>query len=182
MEHEKILKKIIPLLENLGIDYMLTGGLAVSMWGRPRSTADIDIVLEIQPKDKKIIFNLFKKDFYISEEALDAAISKHSQFNIIDFESGSKVDFYVRGKDNYEQKRFQRKKRQNILGIDVNLISPDDLILIKLLWYKEGGSTRHLEDAESILKISKIDIEYIKQWAKRQNTIKIFDDLYKNSI
>lgn len=179
MDHEKILKKIIPLLETAGINYMLTGGLAVSMWGRPRSTADIDIVIEIEPKDKKNIFNLFKKDFYISEEALDMAISKQSQFNIIDFESGSKVDFYVRGNDSYEQNRFKRKKRQNILDIDMNLISPEDLILIKLLWYKESGSTRHLEDNESILKISKVDIEYIKKWAKQQDTIEIFNELYK---
>lgn len=60
---------------------------------------------------------------------------------------------------------------------EFNFISPEDLILSKLIWYKESQSSRHLEDITSILKISKPNLNYIKKWAKKQSTIKILEDL-----
>lgn len=179
MELPSLLKLVVSRLEKIEIPYMLTGGLAVSFWGLPRTTHDIDVIIEAQGKDKDKIINIFKKDFYISEEAITQAIEQKFTFNIIHFKSGLKIDFWLVKKDPYRISEFKRRLKKKIFGKDIFIISPEDLILSKLLWYKESESTRHLEDVQSILKISKVDLSYIKNWAKKQSTIKIFNKILR---
>ncbi|MEK7635696.1 MAG: DUF6036 family nucleotidyltransferase [Patescibacteria group bacterium] len=179
MFEEEVFKKVINLLSKYNIPYMLTGGLAVTVWGRARSTLDIDIVLDIKKDDIKRLANAFQKDFHIDEETIEMALDKKISFNAIDRETNTTIDCYLVGNNKYEAGRFQRKIIRNMLGIKVNVISPEDLILIKLQWYKNSGSTRHLEDAESILKITEVDLEYIKDWAEQQTTKEILENLLK---
>jgi len=179
MFEELLFKKVIGLLDKNNIPYMVTGGLAVSVWGRVRSTLDIDIVLGIKRKDIESLVKIFQKDFYIDAKAVEMALLKNLSFNVIDFETNTKIDFYVVGNDDYEEERFRRKIIKDILGLKVSVISPEDLILIKLLWYKNSDSRRHLEDAESILKISPVDLEYLKKWAKKQDTLGILEEILK---
>jgi len=179
MFEELLFKKVIGLLDKNNIPYMVTGGLAVSVWGRVRSTLDIDIVLGIKRKDIESLVKIFQKDFYIDAKAVEMALLKNLSFNVIDFETNTKIDFYVVGNDDYEEERFRRKIIKDILGLKVSVISPEDLILIKLLWYKNSDSRSHLEDAESILKISPVDLEYLKKWAKKQDTLGILEEILK---
>ncbi|MBI5306424.1 hypothetical protein HZB04_02480 [Candidatus Wolfebacteria bacterium] len=183
MFEEDVFKKVINLLNGNNIPYMLTGGLAVTVWGRARSTLDIDIVLDIKKVNIKKLTNAFQKEnFYIDEEAVEMALDKKFSFNAIDKETNTTIDCYLIGNNKYEAGRFQRKIIKNIVGIKVSVISPEDLVLIKLQWHKDSGSTRHLEDAESILKISKVDLKYIKEWAGKQETINILKKLLKKII
>lgn len=182
MFEEIVFKKVINLLNKHNIPYMLTGGLAVTVWGRARSTLDIDIVLDIKKNDVAKLASAFKnKNFYIDEEAIKMALDKNLSFNAIDFKTNTTIDCYLVGDNEYEEKRFQRKIIKNIVGIKVNIVSPEDLILIKLLWYKDSNSTRHLEDAESILKITDVDLKYIKEWAAKQSTLQIFNKISTNN-
>ncbi len=183
MFEEKLFKKVISRLKKESISYMLTGGLAVSVWGRPRSTLDIDIVIDLKEKDKSKVIKIFKKDFYIDEKTVDLALSKSFFFNIIDFESNVKVDFYLLKQNDYEKIKFKRRRRRKILGMNIDIISPEDLVLIKLKWHKESDSSRHLEDTESILKIQKkLDWAYLKKWAEIHSTIKILESLKKKIL
>lgn len=179
MDLISLLKLVVNKLDRLKIPYMLTGGLAVSFWGLPRTTHDIDIVIEVSKEDKEKIVNIFKKDFYISEEAVKQAIERRFTFNIVHYKSGVKVDFWLTKKDHHKIFEFQRKLKKKIFGKEIYIISPEDLILEKLLWYKESQSTRHLEDIEGILKISKVDLNYIKNWAEQQSTIATLNGLMK---
>lgn len=177
---EQLLIKIAQILEGLDIPYMVTGGFAVAVWGRPRFTADIDIVIELAPKN---IFQLTKallaidKDVYVSQEAMEDALERKGEFNFIHPASGLKVDFWV--EKDFESAKLKRRISKKIDGQKIYFISPEDLILSKLIWYKDSQSTRHLEDIESILKISKVDVKYIENWASRQSTSDILKDLRK---
>jgi len=175
-----LFKIVADRLEKLKIPYLLTGGLAVSFWGLPRTTHDIDIVIKAKKEDKEKIVDSFKKDFYISEEAVSQAIEEKFTFNIIHYKAGIKIDFWLSREDSLGISEFKRRKKKKILGKEIYIISPEDLILEKLLWYKESESTRHLEDIESILKISKVDMDYIKKWSTKQSTIKILNKIIKN--
>ena len=178
MVEEKLFKKVINRLKKFDIPYMLTGGLAVTIWGRLRSTLDIDIVINLKERDRHKIIEAFKKDFYVDEEDLDLAYFKNLSFNIINLKTIEKIDFYfTKEDDEYERIKFNRRKTKKILGIKIDVISPEDLILTKLIWYKESNSTRHLEDALSVLKISKVNLEYIKKWASRCSIKKILEEL-----
>ncbi|HAM96129.1 TPA: hypothetical protein DCP13_01665 [Candidatus Azambacteria bacterium] len=177
---EKLLLKVAPILEALNISYFVTGGFAVSVWGRPRATFDIDIVVKlIEPKVDSLARALRKisEAGYISEYAAREAIERKSEFNFIDPETGLKVDFWITKGDEKSTMEFKRRITKKINNQEIYFISPEDLILSKLEWYKQTESSRHLEDIESTLKISKVDVKYIKKWAEKQSTLKIFENL-----
>ncbi len=164
-------------LDKAGIKYMLSGGLAVSYWGFPRTTHDIDIVIKAKEKDKDKIIKLFEKDFYVSPKAVEQAIENNFTFNIIHQKSGLKIDFWLLKKGRFGESEFKRRLKKKVFKQALYIISPEDLILCKLLGFKETNSSRRLKDAKSILQTSKVDLKYIKNWAKKQSTIKILNEI-----
>lgn len=179
MEIEDLLAQIAKILDKLKIPYAITGGMAVSVWGRPRSTADIDIVVELMPKNtaalaKKLL--AIDKDVYVSEDAINEALKQKGEFNFIHPQSQLKVDFWI-VKDAFNKQEIQRAIPKNFEEYDIRFISPEDLILSKLLWYKESESTRQLEDIKSVLAISKVNLKYIKNWAAKQDTLEVLEKL-----
>lgn len=183
MEAENILKRIGKILSDLKITYLITGGIAVAAFGRVRATHDIDIVVEIKEKEINPLATAFRKMFkggYADEEMMKDALQNEGQFNFIDPNTGFKIDFWIQKNDEFSESEFSRKKIKIIDKQKLYFISPEDLILRKLLWYKLGDGSKHLEDADSIFKFSKnIDVNYIKKWAEKQETNKILEDLLK---
>lgn len=180
-----LLVKIAKILKRLKIPYLVTGGIAVLVWGRPRFTADIDIVVELKPEIVDKLEKALKeisKISYIDKDSIQQALFEQGEFNFIDGETGVKVDFWILKKnDLFDASRFKRRKIKKILNEKVYFSSPEDLILIKLKWFKNSSSSRQLEDVESILKISgpKLDIKYLKNWAKILGVLKTFENLLK---
>ena len=179
---EKLLLKVIPVLDELKIDYFVTGSFAVSVWGRPRATFDIDIVVNLlEPKVKPLAAALKKisKFGYVDEETAREALNTKGEFNFIDPETGIKVDFWAVSGDEKTKLQFKRRVAKKIDKQKVYFVSPEDLILSKLLWYKKSQSTRHLEDIESVLKISKMDKKYLKNWAGKLDVAEIWARIQK---
>ncbi len=179
---EKLLISITGILDQVNIPYFITGGFAISLWGRPRATFDIDIVIELlEPKIDvlaKALRHLYQVG-YIDEAMAKSAIHHSGEFNFIDGATGLKVDFFVAKKDELSALKFKRRIAKKINHQSIYFISPEDLILSKLEWHKQGESTRQLEDIESILKISgdKLDHQYLKSWAKRLGVLDILNKL-----
>ena len=176
-----LLVKIAQILERLGIPYIITGGMAVFVWGRPRYTADIDTVIELQTeKTETLAKELMKlgETGYVSIDAIAQAIRTGGEFNFIDGNTGMKVDFWISKNDEFSKSQFERRVPQNILGTAVYFISPEDLILAKLRWNQLTPSSRQLEDVASIFTISRdrLNQEYLSKWAK---TLGLFELLSK---
>lgn len=181
-DQEKLLIKVAKILGDLKIKYFITGGFCVSVWGRPRATFDIDIIVKlVEPQAFSLTKALLEisKAGYADEDMIKDAIRNNGEFNFIDPNSGLKVDFWVAEERSSKPPEFENRKLKNIRGQDVYFASPEDLILSKLQWFKDTQSTRHLEDAESVLKISsqKLNMEYLKQWAERLEVSDILNNL-----
>jgi len=178
MEQEELLQKIGRILEKLKIPYFITGGIAVAVWGRPRFTADIDLVVQLVPqKLDKLADALLKidKDVYLDKKAMQEALRNQKEFNFIHPASGMKVDFWIFKNEPFERIRLKRRVAKKINNQKIYFISPEDLVISKLLWYKKSGSSRHLEDVESILKISKINLKYLKRWLEYFDVLPIIE-------
>lgn len=181
MTPEQLLCKIAKILENLDIPYIVTGGFAVAVLAKPRYTADIDIVIELVPQKVRQLSKellAIDKAVYVSEEAMRDAIEHKGEFNFIHPQTGLKVDFWAK---RYPFERLKRAVVKKINGQKIKFISPEDLILSKLIWYKEGQGAKQLEDIKSILKISKPDLNYIKRWAIRQSTLEILNEIMEKN-
>jgi hypothetical protein len=114
---------------------------------------------------------------YFDKKIAQEAIDNKGEFNFIDGDTGVKIDFWVLSDDAFDLSRLKRRKIKKISGESVYFSSPEDLILIKLKWYKKSPISRQIEDAESILKISgkEIDFKYLKKWAKKLGVLKILN-------
>jgi hypothetical protein len=185
MTPEELLKKISDILGDLKIPYAVTGGFAISVWGKPRYTADIDIIVElleknIKPLAKKLLE--IDRNVYADEDMIRDALVHHSEFNFIHPDTGLKVDFFVMGDTSYNKLKIKRAILQDIYGTNAYFVSPEDLILSKLLWSKESGSWKQKEDIKTVLKNPKIklDFAYLNNWAEKQETLEILNELLKN--
>lgn len=174
---------VAKILNSLKIPYAITGGYAVSVWGRVRSTLDIDIIVEI-PLTKKgdLVKALLQVSElgYVDDEMVTRAIERKGEFNFIHIESGIKVDFWVIGDDAFSRSKIKRRKAKIIQGHKIYFLSPEDLILSKLLWSKLSESELQLGDVESILRIQKkLDRRYLDKWSKIHYTAEILNKLWK---
>lgn len=177
---EELLCLVAKILDELAIPYLITGGMAVAVWAKPRFTWDIDIVIELLPEKLPLLAQkllAIDKDVYVSREAMRNALENKGEFNFIHPQTGLKVDFWVLKDDSFDKNRIKNPVKKIIDGQAVNFISPEDLILSKLLWHKISPSDKQTEDIKSVLRISKVDIAYIKQWALKQGTLDIFNHI-----
>lgn len=171
MTEEDVLLEVLETLIEIKIPYALTGGLAVSFYGNPRSTHDFDLIVQI-PHDPKMIKKLlavFGKDYYISEEGIIDALLHKTMFNIIHHETGLKIDFWILKGDAYDHEAFLCRKQKKLMGKDIFILSAEDMIINKLLWYKVSEIYKHLNDAKGIYRIQgdKLDQKYLTEWADR---------------
>jgi len=183
MELHDLLKYVVEAFENLGFDYLITGSIASIYYGEPRFTNDIDIVANIREKHIKGLLQRFPADrFYLSEDAARDAIARRSQFNIIHPFSGIKIDVIVGKDDEFDKSRFKRKKRISpVQDTLANLASPEDVIIMKMRYYKEGESEKHLRDIAGMMKITGdlVDRAYIEQWVHRLGLMEIWEAILK---
>ncbi len=183
IDPKRLLVNIARILNRLKIPYIVTGGIAVLVWGRPRFTADIDIVVELKESDiDRLERNLLKigKSGYVDIDLMRDALKNKSEFNFIDGETGVKVDFWLlKEGDSFDAVRMKRRVSKKIFGEKVYFSSAEDLILMKLSWYKISPSERHLDDVKSIFSISgnKLDMKYLNKWAKKLDVLKILNKL-----
>ena len=179
MELFELLQKIVEVLEHLQIPYLVTGSVAAMAYGEPRLTNDIDIVAAIEERNIADLLEAFPSDeFYINEDTAREAILHHGQFNIIHPASGLKVDIIIKQDTPFDRSRFTRVRRiYPAESYQANFAAPEDVIIKKMEYYKEGGSEKHLRDITGILKISgeMVDWDYITEWAKRLDLTEVWD-------
>src|SRR5947209_15972554 len=82
---QEFLKDVIRRLESLGIPYAITGSIASNLWGTPRTTHDVDVVVVLSTADVQRITAAFADHYYVSEAAVADAVARRSMFNVIDF-------------------------------------------------------------------------------------------------
>jgi len=168
MLQPKLLIKVLDLLHENQIDYMITGSLVSSLQGEPRATHDVDILVNITHTVIPALIKAFMPpDFYISELAIEEAIKYKSMFNLLDTTEGDKVDFWILTDELFDQSRFARRCEEKILGYSMKISSPEDTILMKLRWAKlSGGSEKQFTDALRVyeLQYQNLDLDYMEAW------------------
>lgn len=182
MNPDELLVTISEILQELKIPHAVTGGFAVTIWGKPRYTADIDVIIEmadknIKPLAKKLL--AIDKNVYAEEEMMREALMYHGEFNFIHSNTGLKVDFFVQDNSSYNKLKIQRAVVRDIFSRKIPFVSPEDLILSKLMWSKESESQKQAEDIKSVLRNPKLnlDIPYLKNWAQKHDTIEVLEEL-----
>jgi hypothetical protein len=178
MEQFELLRFVARVIEDMGLRYFVTGSTATIFYGEPRLTNDIDVVVELPISQTAEFCRRFPpQEFYVSETAARQAALGKTQFNVIHPTSGLKVDVIVPEPSEFNESRFARAKRlKPSADFDAYFASPEDAIIKKMDYYKQGGSEKHLRDITGVLKTSRgqIDRAYITRWADQMG----FGDLW----
>lgn len=164
-----IFQRITAALDQAGIAYMLSGSFASAYYGAPRSTQDIDLVVEATPAQlRAFVQSLSLDDYYVD---LDAALEAHrrqSLFNVIDLTTGWKIDLIIRKTRAFSQEEFRRRQLVKLQGLALFVASAEDVIVSKLEWSKLAQSHRQIEDVAGILTMrwESLDRSYLEKWVR----------------
>ena len=189
-EEYLVLKQLTDTLDELEIDYAIGGSIASSLYGKVRFTQDVDINVAPFGEKAEQFYNILKDNFYISRDAMHQAISSRDSFNIIHLEFAFKIDIFLQKDDEFHRQLFLRRKKVKLdESIDqlFDIVSAEDIILLKLLWYKSAGciSQRQWSDVLGVLAVqnTSLDVKYMKTSSEKfgvgELLRKAIDEVYK---
>ena len=178
-EASRITLLVAHALEQIGVPYAVGGSLASSVHGIMRSTLDVDIVADMKLEHIQPLIAALSKEFYADDEMMKDAVEQHSSFNLIHYETAFKVDIFIRKLRTFDQMQLERR-RPSVIATEpdqsVYVVSPEDIVLAKLEWYRMGGevSDRQWRDVLGVLKTraGELDLAYLRKWA---NELKVSD-------
>lgn len=171
MEQDDVVRYLLDLLEHMKLSYAVVGSYASSFWGEPRYTHDVDVVVDL-PVDRVTEFcDWFPPDeWYISENAVQDAVNRRHQFNVIHTKTSHKIDVMVVRDDEWSRQQLLRRQLILLLPDREGFAAhPEDVILGKLRYFQEGGSDKHLRDICAMLQTNgdAIDCDNIARWAEK---------------
>lgn len=187
-----VLAQVTATLDQQNIPYVLVGSFASSIHGMYRSTADIDILADLQPEQVRRLYDVLQNSFYVDEHSIRDAVAQGRSFNAIHFDSVFKVDIFVAKSDEFALSQLNRRQLRRISSEKddaVYVASAEDTILAKLRWYRAGHETSNTQwnDVLGVLGISRssLDSEYLRIWAERLGVMDLlqraFDDVQEDS-
>jgi hypothetical protein len=158
-------------LDAIGVDWVIGGSIASSVHGEPRSTQDVDMVVDLLAQHVTPFEKAMRRDYYVDAEAMRHAVTAGESFNAVHFASAIKIDFFVAGDDPFEAERLQRRERIDMPNGILYVDTAEHTLLRKLEWYRRGGevSERQWRDVQAIARVQgdRLDREHLRLWAAR---------------
>lgn len=160
-------------LHQSGIRYFISGSVAAMLYGEPRVTHDIDLIVFLRNEDAARLGQIFPPpQFYVPPADVimaEIARERRGHFNLIHSDSGLKADFYPAGRDELHAWAFRHARQYAISGSTIALAPPEYVILRKLEYHREGGSEKHLRDIRAMLAVSgdQLDRDALHDWIAR---------------
>jgi hypothetical protein len=148
---------------------MLTGSFASAYHGVPRSTQDIDFVIEATPAQlRAFVMSLPREEYYADVDTALEAQRRRSLFNVIDLATGWKIDLIIRKARAFSQEEFGRRQRVELQNILIFVATAEDIVIAKLEWAKLAASQRQIEDVTAILRMrwESLDHSYLEKWVQ----------------
>jgi hypothetical protein len=166
---------VIEVFEYLGIRYYLSGSIACSVYGLPRGAQDIDVVADIQAEHVSPLVKHLQGAYTINAQALRDAIAQRSAFSLLHLSSLVKVDVMLPRDTPFDSLVSQRVRQLSLIEgyRPIWIASPEDVVLMGLEWYREGGATAddQWNDMLGVVKVQAptLDLTYLRHVAPTLN-------------
>jgi len=174
MPEPDLIELFVGRLAQMRARYLVTGSVAATLYGEPRATHDIDLVVELSAAHRDALPAAFPaEEFYVPPPEVVLEESRREgggHFNIIHHASGLKADMYLVGSDELHAWAFGNTRDYSIGGMEIHVAPPEYVIVRKLEFYREGGSPKHLRDVRAMLAVSPelIHLPTLERWVSRR--------------
>jgi hypothetical protein len=162
---------------------MVSGSLASAFHGEYRATNGVDVVVSLTESQLDRFLKSLPEKVYVSPDAAREALRDRSMFNVIHTSSGFKADLIIRKDRPFAIEEFNRRRRVEMLGIPLYVVSAEDAILSKLDWSRLDDSERQFRDALgiAIVQWESLDLEYLRRWSEDLNVNSLLADLLREA-
>jgi len=174
------------LFESINIPYYVSGSVASSIHGEPRSTRDLDLVIAVQLNQiDLLVITLEAAGYYCLSGAVEnMKLGQERMLNITHTETIANADIYINDNSPFALSQMNRRLLIELEGIPKFWVAtPEDTILQKLYWGKDSQSEKQWRDVLGILKLqtSSLEYSYLKEWAKQLNLLDILDSAFNQA-
>jgi hypothetical protein len=168
------LGRLLEALDRLEIRYSIGGSVASSAHGVPRTTLDVDLVVELESDQIDDLAAELRQDFYADAALIREAFARGRAANVIHLRSAWKFDLFPLRQDEYSRTEFERRVFREVRSeegkvIECAVASAEDTVLRKLEWYRAGGeiSERQWNDLLGVCRTARVqlDVVYLRRWA-----------------
>ncbi len=178
----RVFNRFLDELEAANVPYMVMGGWAVQVWGRPRPTYDVDFTISVSDADLRLFLQTLRAKGIIVDDAFLKGSQDHLagfakvQVSVFEFPDPIRVDLFL-AKNDYQRAAFSRRREVNLLKRKIWVMAPEDLILHKLV----AGRHKDLAAIEDILALQngpgQLDGDYLRQWGSRLSVLDAIEKL-----
>lgn len=176
MNPPDLLEALAPVaeaLESLGVAYYVGGSLASSAHGVPRASLDVDLMAELRPEHVTSLCQRLQDAYYLDPDRVGDAVARKRSFNLIHLATMLKVDVFVSRGRPFDREALARVRHERLGDAEAGrlfaLVSAEDIVLLKLEWFRLGGETseRQWTDVLGVLKVARgaLDAAYLDRWA-----------------
>jgi hypothetical protein len=168
MDQPDVFVHALRVLDEHEIPYAIVGSIASMSYGEYRTTLDMDVVIRIEPSQVEALCADFPDpDWYVSVDAAREAVRRRKQFNAVHLPSGYRIDFMIAEESEWARQQLERRQLIAMEGYPAYTAHPEDIILGKLQYFRDGGSDKHLSDIAKMIETSGhlIDQDNVSRWA-----------------
>lgn len=181
-------QQLVATLEELGVVYAIGGSVAAMMYSQPRLTIDVDLMVSAPLQQiSQLVRAVQSWQVYITpfEAIVETNLPYNLPFNIIDGTIGTKADVYIAKSTGLDASAMARRRRlvwDRETGAEAWFLSPEDVILYKLSYYRQGGEVaqKHPTDIANMLGVvgSQLDLAYLTRWATEIGVVDLWQSLW----
>ena len=178
----RALHQLVDLLDHAGVPYSIGGSIASSYFGEPRSTADVDMLVDLPWDRIPTLTAALTPSFYYDEPSIRDAVSRHGTFQALHLETYTKFDLFVAGGSELDADEMATRVLQPLgdgTARKVLVASPETVVIRKLDWLRRGGglSDRQWADVLGVLKRqgASLDVDRMRSHASRMGLDALLD-------
>ncbi|HZZ42318.1 MAG TPA: hypothetical protein VFE58_05230 [Tepidisphaeraceae bacterium] len=171
--------RVIAAFDKNAIPYMTVGSFSTNVYGKPRSTKDADFVLQLGNSSISALTADIGPDFQLDPQMSFETITSTTRYRLHHRESNFLIELFLLSSDPHDQERFRRRVSGQIGGQQVFVPTPEDVVITKLRWSKQGQRPKDVEDVRGVLQLqhNTLDLPYIHHWTSLHGTLSLFEQL-----